>query len=115
MPAKGATASSAAITPMPSMIPGSRRGAATTTATGSVMASRRLAEQSGWLDQEDDHHDHEDDGVRCFGIEHLGQALDHAEAETGQDGAENRAHSADDHHRENDDDQVRAHQRIHLV
>src|SRR5450631_2595379 len=111
MPTKGAAASIAAITAMPSMIPDWRRGAGITAATGSVIASPLLAEQSRGLDQEDDHHDHEDDRVRCFGIKHLGQALDDTQTEAGQNGAEYRAHSADHHYCEDDDDQVRAHQR----
>src|ERR1700680_3840321 len=104
MPAKGATASNAAITTMVSMNPGCQRCVGMTAATGSVISLSLLAEQPRRLDQKHDHHDHEDDGVRCFGIEHLGQALDDAQAKAGQDSAENGAHPANDHHREDDDD-----------
>src|ERR1019366_9988651 len=107
-------ASSAAITLIPSMSPGSRRGAGTTAATGSVMPLRRLAKQSGRLDEENDHHDHKDDRVRRFGIEHLGQALDDAQAEARQYRTEKGAHAADDHYREDNNNQIRAHQRVHL-
>src|SRR5687768_2002713 len=40
--------------------------------------------QAGGLDQQHDHHDDEDHGVRRLGIEHLGQALDYAQAEAGE-------------------------------
>src|SRR5580704_6167323 len=106
MPAKGATASNAAMTTMVSMNPGCQRGAGTTAATGSVISLSLLAEQSRRLDQKHDHHDHENDGVRCFGIEHLGQAFDDAQAKPGQNSTENRAHPANDHHREDDDDHI---------
>src|SRR5450755_3957061 len=102
-------ASSAAITPIPSMIPGSRRGGGTTAATGSVMPLRRLAKQSGRLDEENDHHDHKDDRVRRFGVVLLGQALDDAQSEARPYPTENRAHAADDHHREDNNNQIRAH------
>jgi hypothetical protein len=49
--------------------------------------------------------------LEASGIEHLGQALDHAEREAGDDRAHDRAHAADHHHREHDDDEVGAHQR----
>src|SRR5205807_10324635 len=106
MPAKGATVSNAAITTMVSMNPGCQRCAGTTAATGSVISLPLLAEQSRRLDQKHDHHDHEDDSVRCLGIEDLGQALDDAQAKAGQDSAENRAHPADEHHCQDDDDQI---------
>src|SRR5262245_25639153 len=73
------------------------------------------SEQAGGPDQQDERHDDEDDGVRGLRIEHLRQALDHAEAEAGKDRAHDRAHAADHHHCEDDDDQVRSHLRADLV
>ena len=55
------------------------------------------------------------DDARARRVEQLGQALDHAEPEAGDDRADDRAHAADHHHREHDDDQVAAHQRADLV
>src|SRR5215510_3913237 len=72
------------------------------------------AEQARRPHQQDDRHDDEDDSRRELGIEHSGQALDDAEREAGDDGAHDRTHPADDHHREYDDDEVRAHQRVDL-
>ena len=45
------------------------------------------------------------DGARRLRIEHLGQALDHAEREAGDDRAEDRAHAADHDDGEDDDDE----------
>jgi hypothetical protein len=49
-----------------------------------------------------------------FRVEHPGQALDQPQPDAGDDGAQDGTHAADDHYREDDDDQVGAHQRIHL-
>ena len=53
--------------------------------------------------------------VEASGIEHLGQALDQAQAEAGDDGAHDGAHAADHHHGEHHDDQVGTHLRADLV
>src|ERR1700736_4320569 len=67
------------------------------------------SEQAGRSDQQYDCHDDEDHGVRCFGKEDLGQALDHPQAEAGDDRPHDRAHPADHYHRENHDDEIGAH------
>src|SRR6185369_15441427 len=72
-------------------------------------------EQAGRPDHQDDHHHHEYDGVRSLGIEVLGQALDDAEPEAGQNRSHDRPHAADHDDGEDDDDQVGAHQRVDLV
>src|SRR5690606_10211132 len=64
--------------------------------------------------QQYDHHDDEHHGAGGFGPEDLGEAFDDAQAQAGDDRAQDRTHAADDHHGEDDDDQVRAHQRRDL-
>src|ERR1700744_6218412 len=54
-------------------------------------------EQAGRPHQQHDRHDDEDHGVGGLREEHLGEALDDAEAEAGEDGAHDRAHAADHH------------------
>src|SRR4029077_5670480 len=73
--------------------------------------SGRPSEQAGRPDQQYDRHDDEDHRVGGFRKEHLGEALDHAEAEPGDDRPHDRAHAADHHHGEHHDDQVRSHLR----
>ncbi len=74
-----------------------------------------LAEQAGGADEQHHHHDDEHHGGRCLGIEHLGEAFDDAQAQAREDGAHDRAHTADHHHREHHDDEVLAHERRDLV
>src|SRR2546422_4664107 len=47
-----------------------------------------------WLDHQHDRHDDEDHRVRGLGVEHLGQALDQPERETGQDRKSTRLNSS---------------------
>src|SRR6202521_1460530 len=72
-------------------------------------------EQPGGAHQQDYRHDDEDDRRRSFRIEHLGQSLDQAKSQAGDDRTENRAHAADYYYREDDDDDVGTHQRMYLI
>src|SRR5438105_10097921 len=89
----------------------------TEVAAGSTTRStlRAPPEQAGRPDEKHDRHDDEDHRVRSFGKEHLGQALDDAEREAGDDRAHDRAHPADHHDGEHDDDEIGAHQRADVV
>src|SRR5712692_10746211 len=91
---------------------GASAGAADSLATA---ISALPAEQTRRLDQQHQGHDDEDHRVRGFGVEDLREPFDHAEREAGDDRAHDGAHPANDHHRENDDDEVGAHQRVDLV
>src|SRR3954469_6151134 len=72
------------------------------------------SEETGRPDEQHHGHDDEDHDARRFRVEHLGEALEHAEDVAGDDGPEDRAHAAHDHHGEHDDDEVRAHERADL-
>src|SRR5215212_12174467 len=63
------------------------------------------SEQTGGSHQQHDRHDDEDHRIGSFRTEHLGETLDHAEAEAGDDRTHDRAHAADHHHRKHHDDQ----------
>src|SRR5512142_1038924 len=128
MPANGAMTSSAAMTPVPTSIvlraPGAVAAAGAIAAISAPSrkaseiaraASALLAEESRRAHEQHDDHDDEDHGARRLRIEVLGEALDDAEPEPGEDRAEDRPHAADHDDGEYDDDEVRAHQRIHLV
>src|SRR5919198_3438117 len=67
--------------------------------------SRSASEQSGRPDQQDDRHDDKDYGVGRLGKKYLGQPLDDAEREAGDDRAQDRTHAADHHDREYHDDE----------
>src|ERR1700730_13697160 len=83
---------------------GSATGGATGSATRSI--SGRPSEQPRGPDQQHDRHDDENHRVGCLREEHLGQSLDDAETEAGQDRAHDRAHAADHYDRKHDDDEV---------
>src|SRR5262245_28206218 len=85
---------------------GAASGAALVASTYSVAMLLGAAEEPGGLHQQDQCHDDEDHGVRGLGIEDLGQPLDHAEPEAGDDRAHDRSHPADHHDREHHDDQI---------
>src|SRR5690606_34752612 len=74
-----------------------------------------LPEQSGGSNQKDDSHDDEDDDAGGFRIEDLGEAFRQPQHITGDDGAKDRAHAADDHHGKDHDDDVGPHQRADLI
>src|SRR5436190_24386420 len=67
--------------------------------------SRAPSEQARRADQQHDRHDDEDHSVGGLGKEHLGQPLDDAQSESGDNGAHDRAPAADHHHREHNDEQ----------
>src|SRR6478609_4717477 len=103
MPVIGTMASSTAIAA--NTIISSRIARGVTGSVSSVNAdmSGRPSRQSRWLYQKHQHHQHEHHGVGGFGIKILGQSLDHAKRKAGDDRSHDRAHAADDHHREHDD------------
>src|SRR4029450_2192241 len=72
-----------------------RAGAAVPASWSMLFMSSGSPEQAGRLDQQHDGHDDEDHRVGGFGIEHLGQPLDDAKHEAGDDRAHDGAHAAD--------------------
>src|SRR5262245_3382218 len=77
--------------------------------------SLRSPEQTGGPHQQHDRHDHEDHGVGRLGIEDLREPFDQPKDEAGHDRSEDGPHATNDHHGEDDDDEVGAHQGIDLV
>src|SRR5439155_17427709 len=73
------------------------------------------AEKTLWFDEKHDRHDDKDHGVGSLGVEHFGQPFDDTQAKAGDDRPQDRSHAADDHHREDHDDEIRAHLRVHGV
>src|SRR5579883_341972 len=113
---KGATRKNATMMPKAANCPLIAAGREISVSSSFTAAiSPRPPEEPRRLDQQDDDHDDKYDRIRRFGIEDLGQALDHAKREAGDDRAHDGAHAADHHHRENHDDEIGAHERADLV
>src|SRR5215813_1105913 len=108
-------ASSAAINTKTIISSRTARGDAGRVSSVNALMSGRPSSQSRRLYQQYQHHEHEHDGVGGLGIKVFGQAFDHPERESGDDGAQDGTHAADHDLGEHDDDEVSAHQQADLV